>query len=367
MFLSLQQRLPLRSWLSIGLIWVALGLINGTQIVIGMRAVRMQHHWTALFIVSALTWLVWACATPLVVALGRKFPPTRTAGWKPWPVHLAASMILGAADAVWIGGLFWALNPYGVPNPTSFRDDAISFFYQRFHVSLITYAAILAVSYMLDSLKRLAAREAEAARLSAELSKAQLDALRRQLEPHFLFNTLNGIAGLVRDNRNHAAVDMIAGLSDLLRRVLEGSDRQLVPLAEELSFLESYIDLQVMRFGDRLKVTVEVPLKLYGALVPGLILQPLVENAIVHGIGQCVDGGTVRVGARETAGILTLYIHNDGPLLPAGRVQNSSGVGLTNTRGRLHTLYGPACSLELRDHDVAGVETIVEVPYRVQS
>ena len=156
---------------------------------------------------------------------------------------------------------------------------------------------------------------------------------------------------------------MIAGLSDLLRRVLEDSGRQLVPLAEEVSFLESYLDLQAMRFGDRLKVTVDIPMELYGALVPYLVLQPLVENAIVHGVGKLVEGGEIRVSVRESGGTLSICLYNDGPgLFPTGA--GGSGVGVANTRGRLVTLYGAESSVELRNRDNAGVETIIAVPFR---
>src|SRR6201999_3395758 len=121
----------------------------------------------------------------------------------------------------------------------------------------------------------------------------------------------------VRSRENDAAVDMIAGLSDLLRRVLEDSGSQLVPRAEELSFLERYVELQSMRFGDRLSVTVNIPFALYSALVPGLILQPLVENAFLHGIERRVEGGSIRIGAQAEGSVLTLYVHNDGPALSA--------------------------------------------------
>jgi LytS/YehU family sensor histidine kinase len=156
---------------------------------------------------------------------------------------------------------------------------------------------------------------------------------------------------------------MIAGLSDLLRRVLEDSGRQLVPLAEEVSFLESYIELQAMRFGDRLKVTVDIPLELYAALVPQLVLQPLVENAIVHGIGKLEAGGEIRVTARESDGTLSIYFYSDGPALSLVGTDRT-GVGLSNTRGRLVTLYGEGSSVELRNGDQAGVEAIIKFPYR---
>jgi LytS/YehU family sensor histidine kinase len=231
----------------------------------------------------------------------------------------------------------------------SYRTYAIDLFYSRFHVELITYAAILALGYTIDSLKRLALREADVARLSAELSKAQLDALRRQLEPHFLFNSLNGISGLVRSGKNDAAVDMSSGLGDLLRRVLEDSGSQLVPLAEELSFLERYVELQSVRFGDRLIVPVDVPVALYSALVPGLILQLLVENAILHRIETRVEGGSIGIGAHLEDSVLTLCVHNDGPAVAAEARDSRPGVGLSNTRSRLARLYGNTGTVELRN------------------
>jgi two-component system, LytTR family, sensor kinase len=340
----------------IALIWLSMGLVSGTQTVVGMRAVGMRHNWTALFFVSAVSWFVWACATPLVLSLGRRFP------WLFWPVHLGACLVVVLADACWNAALIHFLNPYALAGPhPGWRRLTVSFLYERLDVGLIVYAAILTADYAVASVKRLAMRETEAARLNAELSKAQLDALRRQMEPHFLFNTLNGIAGLVREHKNDAAVEMIAGLSDLLRRVFEGADRQLVPLAEELSFLDRYVELQQMRFGDRLKVIVDAPLELYGAMVPGLILQPLVENAILHGVGRRIEGGTIRVTAARTAGALTLSIHNDGPALPPEGIDSGSGVGISNTRGRLSSLYGAASALEVRNV-ASGVETIVQVP-----
>lgn len=347
----------MRSALRICLFWITLGLVNATQIVAGMRAEGMRHNWTALFFASSVSWLIWACATPLVLGLGRKYSPMAAPGWRGWSIHLGTCLGIGMADSCWNAALASALNPLALRNPPPFRILAIEQFYSRFHIELITYGAIVAVGYTVDSLRRLAMRE-------AELSKAQLDALRRQIEPHFLFNTLNGIAGLVRDHQNRAAVGMIAGLSDLLRRVLEDSERQLVPLAEEISFLERYLELQRMRFGDRLKVIIDVPGELCGAMVPSLILQPLVENAILHGIEQRVDGGSIRISAAGEDQVLILQVHNDGPGLPAFGVASAGGVGITNTLGRLRTLYGMASALEVRNHALAGVETVLRLPYR---
>jgi two-component system, LytTR family, sensor kinase len=344
-------------------VWLAVGVITATQVVVGLAALGRQHHWASVFFTTAAAWLIWAAATPAILSLSRRFPVGRGGDWRNLPLHLAAALSISVVRIAWAAALEWAFNPLDHPDP-SYRHEFLTMVYMQFHTGLIIYGATVAIDNAIDSIRRLARREAEAARLAGELSKAQLDALRRQLEPHFLFNTLNGISGLIRDKRNDAAVEMIAGLSGLLRRVLEDSGRQLVPLAEEVSFLESYIALQSMRLGDRLRVTVDVPIDLYAALVPQLILQPLVENAISHGIGKLVEGGQIRVTARESEGILSIFLYNDGPALSLASAGGRTGVGLSNTRGRLVTLFGVESSVEIRNGDRSGVETIIRVPYR---
>jgi two-component system, LytTR family, sensor kinase len=349
----------------IAFVWLAFALVNATQTVVGMHAEGMRHAWTRLFVTLLLSWLVWALATPLVLRLARRYPPTR---WKPvstWLIHLGACAAIGLVYAAWTAGLQLALHPWGKDEVSaSFGAVGFAVFYSEFHLSLILYAAIMAISHTLDSRKRLAIQQTEAARLSEQLSKAQLDALRRQLEPHFLFNTLNAVAGLIREARGDDAVNMIAGLSDLLRRVLEGSDRQEVPLGEEMGFLERYLEIQKMRFAERLQLSIEVPRELLAALVPSLILQPMVENAIQHGIAKSIEGGTIRIAAARTNGLLTMSVYNSGPDLEAGWEKNGSGIGISNVRGRLRSLYGDGCTLSLRNHEAGGVEARVSFPYR---
>ncbi len=200
--------------------------------------------------------------------------------------------------------------------------------------------------------------------MNEQLSRAQLDALRRQIEPHFLFNTLNSIAGLVREKRNDDAVNMIAGLSDFLRRVVEDSGKQQVPLGEEMEFLQKYLDIQKVRFAERLQLHLDVPKELFAAQVPSLILQPMVENAIRHGIAKRAHGGLIRIAAVRSNGMLTLSVYNDGPRLPADWDENNSGIGISNARTRLQSLYGEACNLSLRNHDPDGVEVSVSVPFK---
>jgi two-component system, LytTR family, sensor kinase len=362
---SFSYRRPSAPWFWIGSLWLGFALLNATQIVFGMRAEGMHHAWTRLFITMFLSWLVWAVATPLVLRLGQRFPLTRWRSVRIWLIHLSACFALGLAYSAWMSFLQVLLRPWGSePIHMSFLAVWVTVFYNHIHISIILYAAVLAVGHTLDSRKRLAAQETEAARLNEQLSKARLDALRRQLEPHFLFNTLNAIAGLIREARDEDAVDMIAKLSDLLRRVLEGGDQQEVSLGEEMEFLQKYLEIQRTRFAERLVVTMDVPRQLLSARVPSLILQPMVENAIQHGIGKRVEGGQIRIAASRVDGVLSMSVYNSGPPLPADWEEARSGVGISNTRTRLQNLYGEACVLELRNCESGGVEASLSLPYR---
>jgi LytS/YehU family sensor histidine kinase len=227
----------------------------------------------------------------------------------------------------------------------------------------VLYGLILLINHVLDAREQLAFQQTESARLSEQLSKAQLSALRRQIEPHFLFNTLNAIAGLVREKRNDAAVSMIVGLSDFLRRVVEDSDRQQVPLGEEMEFTRKYLDIQKTRFAERLQFSVDVPQELLPAQIPSLILQPMVENAIKHGIARRVQGGAIRITASRSNGTLTVRVYNDGPSLPAGWQTSPSGIGILNVRTRLQNLYGNQFELNMRNQQPGGVEATVSVPF----
>ncbi len=350
-------------WFWIALIWSAVGLFDATQNVFVMRAEGMHHAWLRLFVRLFIAWLPWALATPVVLFLGRRFPPTRFRPISTWGIHLAACGTIGLVYSAWVGGLDTILNPWlSPPPPGQFLHFWLDKFYNGLLADVILYASILAISYVLDSRARLARQQTETARLNEQLSKAQLNALRRQIEPHFLFNTLNAIAGLVREKRNDAAVSMIAGLSDFLRRVVEDSNRQQVPLGEELEFLQKYMDIQKVRFAERLEVSMDVPEELFSAQVPSLILQPMVENAVKHGIAKRAQGGAIRVSAFRSNGRLTLSVYNDGPKLPEDWDKAGSGIGISNVRTRLQGLYGDGFDLNMRNQP-GGVEISFSVPF----
>jgi two-component system LytT family sensor kinase len=299
------------------------------------------------------------------VRLGRLYPPVRFWPVSSWLIHIAACALIGLTTALWNSWLEVLLNPWAEsPGPRAFRELWPYKFYNGLLASLLLYAFIIAISYVLESRERLANQRTETARLNEQLSRAQLDALRRQIEPHFLFNALNAISGLVRENNNDAAVSMIAGLSDFLRRVLEDSNRQHVPLGEEMEFLQDYLDIQKVRFADRLQVSVDVPSDLFLAQVPSLILQPMVENAVKHGIAKRAQGGAIRISAVRFEDTLRLSVYNDGPRLPVDWETIPAGIGISNMRTRLHTLYGDGFDFSLRNHDPGGVEVSVSVPFR---
>jgi len=353
-------------WVWIASIWFGFGLFDATQTVFVMRAEGMHHAWVYLFVTTVLSWLPWALATTLVMRLGRRFPPVKLRPFLTWPAHAAACATIGLVFAAWTAWLEVLFNPYANSSPPppfaqlwldKFDNGILSF--------LVLYAAILTIGYVLDSRERWAFQQTEAARLNEQLAKAQLNALRRQIEPHFLFNTLNAVAGLVREGRNDAAVSMIAGLSDFLRRVLEDSTRQQVPLGEEIEFAQKYLDIQKVRFAERLQLSVDVPGELYPAQVPTLILQPMVENAVKHGIAKRAQGGAIRIAASRRNGMLTLSVCNDGPSLPADWEITRSGIGISNVRTRLQSLYGDAFQLSMRNQDAGGVEVSVSLPFVV--
>src|SRR6266851_5783132 len=356
---------PLRPrWYWIASIWFGVGLFDATQNVVVMRSEGMHHAWVQLFVTLLLSWLPWALATPFVLRLGRRYPPVQFRPLFTWVAHLAACATIGLIAAALTASLEELLNPWAKSPPQEpFVHLWLHKFYNGLLAYLFLYSATLLVSYILDSRDRLAFQQTETARLNEQLSKAQLDALRRQIEPHFLFNTLNAIAGLVREKRNDAAVSMIAGLSDFLRRVVEDSSRQQVPLGEEIEFLQKYVDIQKVRFAERLEVSMDVPEELFCAQVPSLILQPMVENAVKHGIAKRMQGGAIRVSAFRSNGRLTLSVYNDGPRLPVDWDKTGSGIGISNVRTRLQELYGDGFDLNMRNQGPGGVEVSFSVPF----
>ena len=315
---------------------------------------------------------IWALLTPIVFWVARRWPAEREA----WAGRLAGQLVLGVVLALVVeAATRGVIRPLiGGPGggPVAWTVGG-SFRGLWFLDEFIVYLAVLAVGYARHALLRLRERQAEAerllaehARLEAQLAEARLSALRMQLNPHFLFNTLNAVSALVE--RDPAGVrTMIARLSSLLRHVLDDDGAPEAPLRDELAFLRDYLDVQRVRFQGRLEVEEAVAPETLDALVPPLLLQPLVENAVGHGVRRIEDGvGQIRLSAAREGARLVLRVEDNGPGLdaPPDALAGSGGVGLRNTRARLDALYGDAGRLELRAAPGGGVVAEVSLPFR---
>jgi two-component system, LytTR family, sensor kinase len=353
-------------WLAILGVWAVLGLIYAGPIYLEVRGEGMNHTAWRIFLWGILSWCVWALLTPAMVWLARRYSLEGAAGKRSLLVHIPAFLILSAvhnAAAIYITLAVKPFDNMGT-SPTDFWPRFLSRIKGAVGPDLLVYGAVLGVCYATDYYRKYREREFLASQLEAQLAQAQLDSLRMQLHPHFLFNTLNGIVGLVRDNKNQAAVSMLVGLSDLLRHALEHSSQQEVELKEELNFIKLYLDIQQMRFSDRLQIEIDVDAGVLKALVPNLILQPLTENALRHGIGRSVASGLVGISAHNENGFLKLTVFDNGAgLAHDWQLKSSGGIGLANTAARLQQLYGEKHRLDVRNRQGGGVEVVVVIPF----
>jgi LytS/YehU family sensor histidine kinase len=231
-----------------------------------------------------------------------------------------------------------------------------------FHENIITYWGVLGIQAGFRYYRGFQERELHASELKAQLVRAQLNALKMQLQPHFLFNTLNAIMVLVRQQRGRQAEEMLARLSDLLRCVLEDVEAQQISLRRELEYLRLYLSIEQVRFHDRLGIEIQADDSALDAAVPHMGLQPIVENAVRHGIGRVAAAGTIRIFASRSNENLVIRVEDDGPGLGAADLAEVRGIGLANTRARLHQLYGDAANLKVVNGE-RGVIATMTLPY----
>lgn len=361
-------RSRLLKWTAILGLWVMLGLIYAGPIFLEVRGEGMNHSASRIFTWAILTWCVWAPLTPVIVWLGRRFSLVESKSWKrSLLAHIPAFVIISLVHSAAATAITLTVKPFDDmgASSTAFLPRFFSRMKGSFGSDLLVYAAVLGVCYAIDYYRKYREREFLATQLEAQLAQAQLDSLRMQLHPHFLFNTLNGIVGLVRDNKNQAAVNMLVGLSDLLRHALEHSNEQEVPLKEELNFIKLYLDIQQMRFSDRLQIVFDIDPGAPNALVPNLILQPLVENALIHGIGRSAASGVVGIKSCIENDFLKLTVFDNGAgLANDWQLRSGGGIGLSNTAARLQQLYNANHRLDVRNREAGGVEVIVLIPLR---
>lgn len=320
---------------------------------------------------QALWWVLWMLLMPAVIWLAQALRFDGGRWRKSAVIHAAVALVLSLGHIAAFGGAYyWAVGPTSW-GPTAGRVIAV-FTTRYLATDVIIYAAALGVYYAFEYFTRfrrwaLAAAQSEsrAARLQLNLAEARIHALRMELNPHFLFNALNAVAGLVRKREHDAAIDMLARLGDLLRTTLDREMPAEVPLADELQFLGRFLDIELVRFGDRLRIAWDIEPDVRNALVPPLILQPLVENALRHGIARRPGPALLRISAGRSGLHLELAVRDTGEgLVPADGRPPRNGIGLSNTRARLAELYGAdVASLEVADVAGGGVRARLLVPF----
>jgi two-component system, LytTR family, sensor kinase len=310
---------------------------------------EVRSPWAKSLAVNLVFYWMWGAAVPVVVRLGRRFPLDQSSWRRSVPIHVVAGALVTLAQIV-VGELVLeALHRAAGIGPFGGIESAVV---TLFHSSYPTYWVIL-----------LAAAVWRAASLQARLAEARLAALRAQLQPHFLFNTLNSISSLMYRDVEAADV-MIARLSDLLRLTLHGDQRREIPLGEEIALLQRYLDIERVRFEERMRIAVDIAGDAEAALVPPFLLQPIVENAVRHAIAPRPAGGSIEIAARVEGDRLVIRVRDDGPGLAPGEAV--LGVGLANTRARLAELHGSAALLDLDlDQPADGGTTVtIAMPWR---
>jgi two-component system LytT family sensor kinase len=347
-----------RRFLVLLLLWSIPGLVVWLQARVWVPETR---SWT-WFLWYWSSWGVCAFFIPPLAWVIRRMTLPRDGPWRMGAVHVIGCGLFIVLQEAWLAGLSRFIGP------ATFRTMPVGAVFtalvsKSFFLDSLTYVMSVGVLLALDLRRRLRVQELTGARLEAELARAELDALRVQLHPHFLFNTLNAISMLVRKGENDTAVRMIAGLSDLLRLALATVGQQEVPLRQELDFLERYLSLQQIRFPDRLRIQMRISPDTLEARVPSLVLQPLAENAVRHGIAPSITGGAVEVCASREGEQLVLTVRDTGVGLGHG-AESSGGVGLRNVRARLQHLYPGQHRFRVSNRLEGGVESLLAIPFR---
>lgn len=349
-------------WAGIVALWIAIGLLLSLEVYFNVRvsspAVKFWDVAELQFYRAAF----WALLVPLVIVL-RRAVPLQSGRWAGGiAFHLAASFTLMAA--YYLLRIFIVDLSMGAPM-TDFWETARASFYGRNLIDMAFYWAVIGVAYALRVRESYQRESLRSAQLESKLIETELKALKHQLNPHFLFNTMNTISVLVREQRNDEAVRLIAQLSSLLRMSLDNTRVQTVTLRQELDFLTRYLGIQRARFGDKLQFRTDIEPAALDAVIPNLILQPSVENAILHGIAQKTEPGVVAITGRVRGQRLELEVRDDGPGFEiTADSSGDEGIGLTNTRVRLERHYGKDYQMVVKSERGRGVTVSIVLPFQ---
>jgi two-component system LytT family sensor kinase len=351
-------------WLRITAIaagWAFLGLVLSLELYFNNRA--QGNSWSDFESIAVPQFgraAMWACLAPFILMLRDRMPLSSGRWVGGILFHIVFSFIVMATFYL---GRIEAFALMIEPIKKGFWHEANVGFYGHNLVDIAYYWAVIAFGYGVELQRKYKSEEIKSVQLESRLIEAELKLLREQIKPHFLFNTLNTVSVLVRDGKNDVAVTLLARLGSLLRMSLDRPHENVTTLQAELDFLDRYVDIQKARFPDRLSVEVSIDEAALGMTVPWLVLQPIVENAILHGVAPKAGPGRVDVLGRINGGTLRLEVSDDGPGVPnlPGLVE---GTGLANTRARLHKIYGNAAKMTIKSRASGGITVEITVPCR---
>lgn len=343
------------------LFWTLFGTLLAVHTYLSM--LTHGHSFARILVFEIVICLFWALATPVIAFLAKRLPlvPFR---WPSLLAHLVAAGGFACVSVAWHIWMTVSLRPFDERTITSFGPNYLESLWQWFPSELLIYWGTVGAVYAFEFYRRSQERALRSAQLEREVAQARLDALSLQLQPHFLFNALHTVAGLIRGEEDQAAISTIAGLSDLLRYALDTSGTPQVRLRDELEIIKRYLAIETLRYRERLKVTIDADALSLDAAVPRLLLQPLVENAVRHGVAANANSSWLVLKTRRDGDSLAIEVSNSAGAAADG--EKGFGIGLANTRARLEQLHGPSHRLSIRRLPDR-FEVSLTIPWRVES
>ena len=339
--------------------WTLVGLAFASQFYLSSTLLGRSVTWGQAISLSLADWYVWAVLSVPILVFARRFPPESGARWRTAGIHLVAALFFSLVY-VTLRALVGQVHSALIDESVTFLEVFRPLLVKTFPFNLLIYGVIISASHAIDYYRKYHERTVHNLELEKHLTEARLQALLRQLKPHFLFNTLNGIASLMHSDVD-AADRMLVRLSELLRLTMHHPGQPLTKLREEIAFIEKYLEIERIRFRDRLTVAIFVDPATLETDVPSLILQPLVENSIRHGLEPHARLGHIEITVRRESVNLILIVRDNGAGQPPGGFTRE-GIGLGNTRARLRELYGERHTFELSNRAEGGLEARISLP-----
>jgi sensor histidine kinase YesM len=341
-------------------LWSLVGLAIASEIYLSSNFLGRSVTWGEAISDSLEDWYVYGILSLPVVWLARRFPPELGSRWMTAGIHLLAALVFSFAYIL-VRTVVGEVDGWITGEPASFTEIFHPLLVRTFPFNLLVYGVILSVSHALDYYRKYHERTVQTLELEKHLTEARLQALLHQLKPHFLFNTLNGIASLMHTDVD-AADRMLVRLSELLRITMSHTGAPQTTLREETAFLERYLDIEKIRFRNRLEVKFAIDEDAMDAQVPSLILQPMVENAMRHGVEPHARMGRIELRGARQGDTLVLTVSDNGAGIPAGGPKRE-GIGVANTRARLVELYGDRQKFELVNGPEGGLCVRITIPF----